>query len=294
MAAEVKVPRAVNRSFLAMAIPPALFLAWGLFLPLMSIFVFSVWRTDNYTLIPDFTLANYQEVVTGPYLVFVWRSLLAAFSTCFISLLLTWPAAYFIAKHGGRFRTLLTLAIAAPFFTGLVLRLVAFQALFGPAGMLSMAMTHLGLPSPDFMMFNRNATVLGLVYLYAPFMLVPIYLSLINFDFNLVEAAKVNGASPLRAFFEVTWPLNWAGTVIGFLIVFVPSLADAITTKFLGGPSGTSLGNSLSTHFGATGTWSLGAALGVVLFTLSMIVVLLLMRSIDLRKSGISVWERVQ
>lgn len=282
----------VTRMFLLTAVPPAIFLTLGLFIPLLSVVVFSFWRTDNYVLIPDATLANYIQVFTDPsYLTFMWRSFVVASTVCLISMAITWPAAYFIARHGGRWSTVLTLAIAAPFFTGLILRLVAFQALLGPVGVLNMLVSEFGLPPLDFMMFNRTATILGLVYLYAPFMLVPIALSLNNFDFNLVEAAKVNGASPLRAFIEVTWPLNWTGTVVGLLIVFIPALAESVTPKFLGGPSGTSMGGTISHQFTATGTWSLGAALGVVLFAVSIAVVALLLSTVNLRRSGVTLLE---
>jgi len=259
---------------------------------MISIFVYSFWRTEDFNLIADWTLENYVSVVSGStYLVFLFRSLSVTVGVCVLCLLLAWPAAYFIAKHGGRYRFLLVLAIAAPFFTGLILRLVAFQALLGPVGIINMLLNQVGIPPMRFLMYNQAATMLGLVYLYAPFMLVPIYLSLQNFDFNLVEAAKVNGASPLRAFTEITWPLNWAGTVVGILIVFVPSLADSVTAKFLGGPSGTSLGGTLAHQFDATGTWSLGSALGVLLFAVSMVVVLLLLRTINLRRSGVTALE---
>ena len=77
-------------------------------------------------------------------------------------------------------------------------------------------------------------------------MVTAIYLSLVNFDFALLETAKINGAGPLRAFIEVTWPLNWIGTAIGTVLVFIPCLASAVTPRFLGGPNATSFGMSLS------------------------------------------------
>ena len=91
-----------------------------------------------------------------------------------------------------------------------------------------------------------------------PFMVTAIYLSLVNFDFALLETAKINGAGPFRAFVEVTWPLNWIGTAIGIVLVFIPCLASTVTPRFLGGPNATSFGMSLSQQFGETGTWALG------------------------------------
>ena len=117
-------------------------------------------------------------------------------------------------------------------------------------------------------------------------MVTAIYLSLVNFDFALLETAKINGAGPLRAFIEVTWPLNWLGTASGLVLVFIPCLASALTPRFLGGPNATSFGMSLGQQFGETGTWALGSAMGVVLFAVSFLVILAMRASIDLRRSG--------
>jgi ABC-type spermidine/putrescine transport system permease subunit I len=117
-------------------------------------------------------------------------------------------------------------------------------------------------------------------------MVTAIYLSLVNFDFALLETAKINGAGPLRAFIEVTWPLNWIGTAIGIVLVFIPCLASAVTPRFLGGPNATSFGMSLGQQFGETGTWALGSAMSVVLFAVSMIVVVAVAFSVDLRRGG--------
>ena len=130
------------------------------------------------------------------------------------------------------------------------------------------------------------ASAIGLVYLWAPFMLLAIYLSLLNFNFELLEVAKVCGAKPWRAFVEVTWPLNRMGTMIGVVLVFVPTFAATMTPRFLGGPDGAMFANRLEHQFGATGTWALGSAMGVVLFGASLLVIYLAWRSIDLKRSG--------
>jgi len=117
-------------------------------------------------------------------------------------------------------------------------------------------------------------------------MVTAIYLSLVNFDFALLETAKINGAGPWRAFVEVTWPLNWIGTAIGIALVFIPCLASAVTPRFLGGPNAPSFGMSLAQQFGETGTWALGSAMSVVLFFLSFLVISIMYCTIDLRRTG--------
>ena len=203
-----------------------------------------------------------------------------------ICLLYAWPVAYFIAKYGGRYRLLLVLLLAAPFFTGVVLRVSALQGLLGPVGLINMTLGELGLPAMTAFMYTKTASLIGHVYLFLPFMVTAIYLSLVNFDFALVDAAKINGAGPVRTFFEVTWPLNWIGSAIGIILVFIPCLASSVTPKFLGGPSGGTLGISLGQQFGETGTWALGSAMGVVLFFFSGLVIAVMSRTINPRRSG--------
>ena len=271
----------------ALALPGALFVLIFLVLPLASIVLFSFWRTESYELIRDWNLDNYRAVLTeGTYLTFLVRSLVMSMAVALICLVYAWPCAWFIARHGGRYRLILVLLTAAPFLTGILLRITAMQQILGPIGLLNMALTTFGLEPIDALMYTNTASAVGLVYLWIPFMLVAIYLSLQNFDFQLLEVAKVNGATPLRAFLEVTWPLNWMGTAIGIVLVVVPTLAATVTPRFLGGPNGALYGNILEHQFGATGTWALGSAMGVVLFLVSLVVILALFFSVNLRRSG--------
>jgi ABC-type spermidine/putrescine transport system permease subunit I len=273
--------------FLLLVGPGVAFIALGLLLPLTAILVFSFWRTESYELFADWNLDNYRTLFTEPaYRIFLWRSLAGAAAATVICLLYSWPVAYFIAKYGGRYRLLLVLALAAPFFTGVLLRITALQGLLGPIGLVNMALGELGMQPIAALMYSKTASLIGHVYLFVPFMVTAIYLSLVNFDFALVEAAKINGAGPFRTFVEITWPLNWIGSAIGIALVFIPCLASSVTPKFLGGPSGGTLGMSLGQQFGETGTWALGSAMGVVLFLICALAIVVMARTIDMRRSG--------
>ncbi len=149
-----------------------------------------------------------------------------------------------------------------------------------------MSLSMVGLPPIEALMYTQVASGLGLVYLFIPFMVTAIYLSLVNFNFELLEVAKINGAKPWTAFIEITWPLNWIGTAIGIVLVFIPCLANVVTPRFLGGPDATSFGMSLSQQFGETGTWALGSAMGVFLFLASFGIILALWPTIKLKRSG--------
>lgn len=273
--------------FLLMAVPGALFIVFFLLGPIVSIVVFSFWRTEVFTLIPDWNLNNYRDLFgETTYMKFLMRSFITAVLVSLACLVYSWPVAYFIAKHGDRYRLLLVLAMAAPFFTGIILRITGIQGVMGPVGIINLALMNFGMEPIEFIMYTQTATGIGIAYLFVPFMVTAVYLSLLNFDFELLEVAKINGARPWRAFIEITWPLNWIGTVIGLVLVFVPSMAESITPRFLGGPNAASFGSVLALQFGETGTWALGSAMGVVLFTVSSLVILLMWRTVNLQRSG--------
>lgn len=273
--------------FLLMALPGVAFITAFLLVPMLSIVVFSFWRTESYRLIPEWNLENYATLFTTPtYMTFLLRSVLTAIAVSLAALLYSWPIAYFMAKHGGRYRLLLSLAVAAPFFTGVILRISGIQGIMGPVGLINMALMNAGIAPIKLLMYTPTAAAIGIAYLFIPFMVTAIYLSLLNFDFEVLEVAKINGARSWRAFVEVTLPLNWMGTAIGLVLVFVPALGDSITARFLGGPNAASYGQVLSLQFGETGTWALGSAMGVVLFAVSSLVIWLVWRSVDLRRAG--------
>jgi ABC-type spermidine/putrescine transport system permease subunit I len=273
--------------FATLVAPGVLFIMIGLLLPLLSIVVFSFWRTESYELYADWSLDNYRTLFgEAAYRTFFLRSLVTALIVTAICLVCGWPVAYFIARHGGRYRLLLVLLLAAPFFTGVILRIAALQGLLGPVGLINLGLGMVGLPPIEALMYTKLAAGLGLVYLFIPFMVTAIYLSLVNFDFELLEVAKINGAKPWRAFVEITWPLNWIGTAIGMILVFIPCLANAVTPRFLGGPEATSLGMSLAGQFGETGTWALGSAMGVFLFAVSLVAIFCVAPTIRLKRSG--------
>lgn len=281
-----------NRFFFwTLTAPGSAFLVVFLVLPLVSIVVFSFWRTESYQLIVDWNLENYRILLTeGTYATFLMRSLVMAMVVSFVSLVFAWPAAFFIARYGGQYKIILLLLTSAPFLTGEILRVTAMQQILGPIGLINMALGAFGMQPIGALMYTSTASAIGLIYLWIPFMVLAIYLSLLNFDFDLLEVAKVNGAKPLRAFLEITWPLNRAGSAIGVVLVFIPTLASSITSKFLGGPNGALFGNILSNQFGSTGTWALGSAMGVVLFVISMLVLYLVWKAVgDLKRSGITI-----
>ena len=268
-------------------LPATAYLFAFLILPMISILIFSFWKTERYVLIPDWNVQNYVHIFTQwAYIKFLMKSVGMAGFVSAICLLYGYPVAYFIAKEGGQYRLLLLMLTATPFFTGTLLRIISMQHILGPIGLLNMFLMNVGLPPIQILMYTNLSSSIGFVYLWIPFMILAIYLSLLNFDFELLEVAKICGATPFRAFWEVTWPLNWVGTVAGIVMVFIPTLADNATPLFLGGMFGKLYGNILFNQFGESGTWAMGSAMGVVLFIVSFVVIGVFGKTINLRKMG--------
>ncbi|HXV22996.1 MAG TPA: ABC transporter permease [Alphaproteobacteria bacterium] len=277
--------------FFLLVTPGLAFLLLFLFLPLVSIVIFSFWRTESYTLISEWNLDNYRTLLgSSTYLTFLMRSVLMAAVVTLFALVYAWPVSYLIAKYGGRYKLVLILLTSAPFLTGDILRVTALQQILGPIGIINMAISSFGMEPVAALMYSNTASGIGLIYLWIPLMVLAIYLSLLNFDFELMEVAKVNGARPWQAFAEVAWPLNRAGTAIGCVLVFIPTLGSSVTAQFLGGPNGALYANILAHQFGATGTWALGSAMGVILFALSLLVIVAVIFAVgDFRRSGVTV-----
>jgi ABC-type spermidine/putrescine transport system permease subunit I len=130
--------------FWLMALPGVLFVMLFLVVPILSIVVFSFWRTESYDLIADWNFENYRVLLTTPtYMTFLWRSFSMAVIVSLVCMVLGWPIAYYIARYGGRYRLLMVLALAAPFFTGVILRVTAIQSIMGPVGAIGLAMTFI-------------------------------------------------------------------------------------------------------------------------------------------------------
>ncbi len=266
---------------------PAVFLAVFFILPQIALIILSFWQSQNYKIIREWTTENYVILATEPaYVTFFVRSLVMATAVSIFLVVVSWPIALFIVRYGGRYKLIFSLLLAVPFLSGEVLRLIALQGMLGPTGLINGLLIRLGSAPLRFIMYSDTATFIALVYLYLPMVVTTIYLSLLNFDFRLASAASACGANRRRVFAEIVWPLNLSGTIIGFLLCFIPTMSASLAPRFLGGPSGTLYGMSIAQQFGESGTWTLGAAMGVVLVVFSLLVLGVLSLGINLRRTG--------
>jgi spermidine/putrescine transport system permease protein len=215
----------------------------------------------------ELTLENYAAVFDPTYLQIVIRSIVYSGLTTVICLLMGYPVAYYIGRASERWRNLLLMLVMVPFWTSFLIRTYAWVTILKSEGLLNSIMVQYQLISQPFeMLYTPGAVILGLVYTFLPFMILPIYTSVEKLDNALVEAAFDLGAGPLRAFSKVIVPLTWPGITAGILLVFIPALGLYAVNDILGGGRIDMIGNIIENQFkGNARNWPFGAALGITL-----------------------------
>jgi spermidine/putrescine transport system permease protein len=213
-----------------------------------------------------FTLENYKGVGDPVYLQIVIKSALYAGLTTVICLLAGYPVAYLIGRANERWRNLLLMAVMVPFWTSFLIRTYAWLTILKSEGLLNSLLIQLHLiAEPLEMLYTPGAVVVGLVYTFLPFMILPIYTSVEKLEGALIEAALDLGAGPLRAFSRVIVPLTSPGIAAGVLLVFVPALGIYAVNDILGGGRVDMIGNIIENQFKSARNWPFGAALGTTL-----------------------------
>jgi spermidine/putrescine transport system permease protein len=217
----------------------------------------------------EFTLENYAGVADPVYLQIVIRSILYAGLTTLICLAAGYPVAYLIGRASERWRNLLLMAVMVPFWTSFLIRTYAWVTILKSEGLLNSLMLQLQMiAAPLEMLYTPGAVVLGLVYTFLPFMILPIYTSVEKLEGALIEAALDLGAGPVRAFSRVILPLTSPGIAAGVLLVFVPALGIYAVNDILGGGRVDMIGNIIENQVkGNARNWPFGAALGTSMLT---------------------------
>ncbi len=223
---------------------------------------------------------NYVTLVQdGYYLDAALQSLLVASVSSVLCLLIGYPMALAIARAPERWRSLLLLLVMLPFWTGFLLRIVAWIGLLGDEGWINAGLLGLGvIHAPLHMLYTRFAMYVGIVYCYLPFMVLPLYARLSKLDPALEEAAADLGAGPLRVFVSVTLPLSLPGVAAGLALVFMPAVGEYVIPELLGGPSAQTVGRALWNEFFANHDWPMAAALANALL-LALLLPLSLLRA---------------
>lgn len=238
------------------------FLFWsGLFIIVPLLMVFYYGLTDKNG---AFTLENIAAISSPEHLKALWEAVKLSVLSTIICLVLAYPLAMILCKSGSNKTSFMVLIFILPMWMNFLLRTFAWLTLLEKTGVINTLLKFVGLPTLE-IINTPGAIVLGMVYNFLPFMVLPIYNVLIKIDKNVINAARDLGANSVQTFMKITLPLSVPGIISGITMVFVPALTTFIISTILGGSKILLIGNVIEQEFTQTGNWNLGSGLSIVL-----------------------------
>ena len=226
-------------------------------------------KYENYwTIFRDEGGALFKTIYIEAYLRSIWYALW----TALLCLLFGYPFAYFIARSPASVRPALLMMVMLPFWTSFLLRVYAWKGILADQGVLNQLLMAVGITQEPILMLYTNVSMLvGMTYVYLPFMILPLYATLVKMDFRLLEAAYDLGTTPFKAFWLITVPLSKAGIVAGFMLVFIPSVGEFVIPSLLGGPENIMIGRVVWDEMFTSNNWPRATALAVVMIALIVV-----------------------
>lgn len=272
--------------FWAFLLPGALWLLGFFLVPLALVWILSFGeRAGPVDILITWTLDNYAAALDPLYLGLFWKSVWIAALATALTLAVGLPVALAVSFAPPRVKPLLLILVILPFWTNLLIRTYAMIAVLRTRGYVNFGLEGLwgligdgssalfGLPLPPFeplqLLYNNAAVVIGIVYVYLPFMVLPLYATLERLDRAYLEASLDLGAGQWRTFFSIVVPLARPGIVSGIILVFIPALGTFLISDLLGGPDSQLIGNVIERQFKAANNWPLGAAMSFILMYLT-------------------------
>ncbi|MDQ3566558.1 MAG: ABC transporter permease [Actinomycetota bacterium] len=266
--------------------PVTIWLGLFFLIPLLLILAYSFGTSNVYGGITlGFNPGNYLRVFDPLYLEIIGRTFVIAAINTLICLALGYPLAYFIVFKGRRWRNVLILLVMVPFWTSLLIRAYAWVVILSGNGIANKALQFFGVTDePLDLIFTTQAVMMGMVYSYLPFMVLPLYAALEKFDTRLKEAAQDLGASRWHTFWRVTFPLSMPGVIAGSILVFIPSAGEFVIPDLLGGSRTVMTGNLIQNQFLQARDWAFGSALSVMLAVLLLGAIMFYIRRVGTDK----------
>lgn len=270
------------KKFSQLAFPYVVWVVLMILLPMLLILFYSLTTQGNEIVNFTFTLNNYIRFFTDhDFLMILWRSLVIAFKTTIICVLLGYPIAYFIARSPDRVRNTLVLAMTLPTWINMLVRTYSWIGLLSEGGIIQ---TLFGLQGTD-LLYTEGAVLLGMVYNFIPFMILQINTSLCKMDHSLLEASADLGANKVQTFLRVVFPLSLSGVISGIALVFLPAVSSFFIPKLLGGGQFFLIGNVIENQFITVGEWNFGSAISMIMAVIMMLCMYLI-RRVDEHNSG--------
>ncbi len=267
--------------------PGVVWIVVFLVVPLTALMVMTFWRATMAGISPDFSLKAYETLVTQPvYLGLLLKSTRIALVVTAMTLVIAYPFAYWAVSKKPHQKAVLMFLVLIPFWTSYLVRTYAWFPLLGNSGAINLILLWVGvIDEPlDVFLFNEATVHLALAYVYLPYAIIPITLSLDRLDRSLLDAAADLGAPPSKRFLRITLPLSLPGVLAGAIIVFILSVGAFVAPALLGGTSGMMIANVIPDLFGAGMNWPLGAALSFLLMLTTILWIWILGARVGLRR----------
>ena len=270
----------MNRLRAIFLAPSAAFTVILFLIPLSIIVAYSFLTRGVYGgVVGPWTLENYQRLFDPLYGIILWRSLVMSTLATILCLVIAFPLALFIARASDRAKGIYLYLVILPFWTSFLVRTYAWMFLLRDTGFINTILTSLHIISePLPLLYNETAVVVGLVYGYLPFAVLPLFSNLDRLDKNLLEAAADLGATPWQTLYKIIIPLCAPGLRAAGVLVFIPCLGAYLTPDLLGGGKSIMIGNLIQNQFTTARDWPFGAAISLALMALVMILLVTLLR----------------
>lgn len=252
-----------------------IYLFWGLIFIVLPLFLILAHALNANTDLSDFvfTLDNFSRFFEPLYVKILITSLILAGLSTILCLIVGYPVAYIISKMSEKVRNNMILIFIIPMWMNFLLRTYAWLTLLGNKGLINKFIGLFGLGPWD-LMYNSKAIMIGMVYNFLPFMVLPIYTVLLKMDTKLIEAAKDLGANDFEVFTKVIFPLSLPGIYTGITMVFIPAISTFVVPNLLGGNNFYLIGNLIEKQFTFTGDWGFGSAISMVLILIMLLILI--------------------
>lgn len=266
---------------------PVLWLAVFFLVPVVLIFLYSVNVFAFFPGTQGFTLDAWKNFLDGsPFLDLFWKSIRMSLIISVVAVVAAYPIAYYIALVASKRKYVLLLLILAPFLVSYFLRLLAWKVILGDQGVINSFLMWTGIRDEPvtWLLYSQFAVILTLIYVYIPFVALPIFASLEALDRRLLEAASDLGASRWQAFRKVTLPLSLPGVIAAFIFVFIPTIGEYFAPLLVGGVDGTMFGNAIADQFGQSLNWLNGSVLSFFLLVVVAVLMGVFARFLTVRR----------
>ncbi|MGR5997366.1 spermidine/putrescine ABC transporter permease PotB [Bacillus cereus] len=269
-----------------LALPTVAWLPIFFLIPLVFVLGFAFMQRGAYgTVEMQFTLENISRVFDPLYLGTLWETVKIAVITTVICLLIGYPFAYTITIVDRKCRSILLLLATIPFWINFLVRSYAWIVILRSQGLVNTLLLKLGIISePLNLLYNTPSVILGMVYSLLPFMILPVYAAIEQLDKRKLEAAYDLGATPIKAFWNITVPMTMSGIATGSILVFVSSIGMFVVSDVMGGSKVALIGNVIQNQFLGARDWPFGSALSIIVVLFSVLLIYLYYRATKVYK----------